>query len=195
MKILRYLSGRAGTSIPEAMMAAGVVAVAFGGLFHLSVRSMGMLRVQSEMALASEAIQEHCDYLRSLPWGGLTTSVSYTNYSYSVIDPADGTTSTQTWTRLLNSFPTSATALKSPVETVTISAYQPTGTPPTPIVVTNTGGTITVTPNATTSPTSTDLSAQKMVRVDLKLAWTEERSLKSRTQEACFIVSQKGVGK
>lgn len=172
------------------MMAAGVVAIAFGGLFHLSVRTMGMLRVQSENALASEAIQERSDYLRSLKWGGLTTSVSYKNYNYTVTDPSNGTTSTQTWTALITALPASAAMLKSPVETITISAYLPSGTPPTPIVVKIQNGTVTVTPSV-----ATDLSAQKMVRADVRLDWTEERSLKSHTQEASFIISQKGVGK
>lgn len=179
----------AGATIVEAVVAAGVIVVGFSGLFPLGVRTLKILRTQTEMAQATQAIQERIDGLRAQDWGVLTNGVSYTTYTYTVTDPADGSSSTETWTRIINSIPASAASLDTPSETVTISSYGSTGTPPAPFTITNNNGAISV------SSSTADLSAEKMVRIDTKLQWKEGGSQRTRSQETSFIVSQEGVGK
>jgi type II secretory pathway pseudopilin PulG len=180
----------AGITIVEVMVAAGVVVIGFAGLFPLSVQSLSMLRIQSELAKATQVLQEQTDSLRAQTWGTLTNSVNYTNYNYTVVDADTGVSTTVPWTGLLNTLPTAASGLNNPVETLTVSAFQPSGTPPTPFVVKNNNGTVTVTPTG-----GSDLSGLSMVRVDIRLQWTESRSNRAHSQETSFVVSSEGVGK
>jgi Tfp pilus assembly protein PilV len=160
----RFASTR-GMTLVEIVVASALLVVSMGGLFQLSVQSLRLLKVQTETAKAAEAIQERVDYLRGIPWADLTKSVNYTNYTYSVVDPATSVSTSNLWVGLLNTLPAAFSSLSSPVETVTISAYPGTGTPPTPITVTNSNGTVTVSPSG-----GANLSAQTTVRIDIRLA-------------------------
>lgn len=179
----------AGTSIVEAVIAAGLLVVGFGGLFQISVRSLRMLRIQSELAQASLASQQTIDHLRGQAWGTVANGANYSTYSYTVTDSTSGST-TETSTGLLNTLPASAAQLREPIQTVTVSAYGSTGTPPAPFTVTNNNGTVTVSPTG-----GTNLSDEKMIRVNTRLEWKEQLSGRIRAQEAAFIISPEGTGK
>lgn len=150
---------------------------------------MSMLKMQNEMAAASEVIQERIDHIRSLAWGNLTHGVNATTYDFILADATDGNV-TKTASGILNNSPNSAGALKSAVETITVSPYPPDASAPPSFTVTNQGGTVTVTPAG-----GSDLSDQAMVRVDTQLQWQEARSGRTRMQATSFIVAQEGVGK
>lgn len=186
----RYPASRSGFTIVELVVAAALLAIAMGGLFQLSVHSLRLLKTQSESASAAGAIQEHVDFLRDQTWGTLTSSFNYTDYTYNMFDPATGQSTPTQWVGILKTLPSSATSLKSATEKITISAYGASGTPPAPIVLTITSGTMTVSPTE-----GTNLSTQKMVKVDIRLSWNQALSNRPRAQEASFIIAKNGVGK
>lgn len=154
----------------ETLMAALVVVVAMGAIFLVSSRCMGIVKSAHDIAIGSAMLHERMQQLQATPWESLTDSESFTDQVWT--DPEDGTT--ENVDGLLKNATTSGGELRQrgAVEAVRISAYRPVAiaTPvPTPITATRSATTATLTSAAT------DLVDEKMVRIDLRLTWTDGR--------------------
>ncbi len=170
----------------ETLVAAFVVLTAMGGIFAVSSRCMGIIRCSQSVGVASAILQERMQQLQATDWETLTDSESYTDQVWT--DPEDGTT--QNVDGLLKTATQSATALQlqNLVETVRVSAYRPVAdaTPePAAITATRTGSTVALTSAAT------NLVDEKMVRIDLRITWTEGKSALPRSLGLTAIVARR----
>src|SRR5947209_3216527 len=93
-----------GSTLIEAMMAAGISAIFLGSLFAINSSSMGTIKMARETAAASQVLQQRVESMRIANWHQITD--------------AD-------WIRLnlLNASAPGSTDLKSVSETVTLSPY------------------------------------------------------------------------
>src|SRR3954464_3567674 len=93
-----------GSTLVEAMMAAGISALFLGSLFAMNTKSMSTIKMAREAASASQVLQQRVESMRIANWHQITDS---------------------SWLRdnLLNSDAPGTTALKSPSEQVTIVPY------------------------------------------------------------------------
>jgi len=61
-----------GSTIIEAMMAAGVAALFLGSLFAINTSSMGTIKMARESAAASQVLQQRVESLRIANWHQIT---------------------------------------------------------------------------------------------------------------------------
>jgi hypothetical protein len=149
---------------------------------------MSMISNSQNVAVASAVLQERMQQLQSTDWETLTDSESYQDQTWT--DPEDGTT--ESATGLLKAATQSATSsrLEGLVESVRISAYRPAvSAVPDP-------GVITVTRNGTTgvvtqTGAAANLVDEKMVRIDVRLTWTDSRMRLPCSSGSTAIVARK----
>jgi hypothetical protein len=176
----------AGFTLVETLVAAFVVVTAMGAVFLVGSRCMGIIRCAQDVATASSALHERMQQLQATPWETLTDSESYADQVWT--DPEDGTT--QNVDGLLKSATRSGGELRprGAVESVRISAYRPiaNATPePTPITVTRDA----TTPTLTSAPSN--LVDEKMVRIDVRLTWTDGRVQIPRSVAVSAVVARR----
>ncbi len=182
----RVRSSVAAFTLVETLVAAFVVVAAMGAIFLVGSRCMGIIRCAQDVAIASSALQERIQQLQATPWETLTDSESYTDQVWT--DPEDGTT--QNVDGLLKNATQSGSELRQrgAVEAVRVSAYRPvaSGAPvPTAITVTRNATTATL----TSAPS--DLVDEKMVRIDVRLTWTDGRAQIPRSLAVSAVVARK----
>ena len=158
-----FQRGRAGLSLIENVVAMGIVAVLFTGLFSLSSHCLTLTSAGREAALASLALTERMATLRECTWAQLTSA----NYLQSSV---------------LNSATNSASQLSTPVETITVNTYSTALTPAISVVRSSTGV-------ASVSTTNNSIANGNMARVDIALSW-KGSSGRSRTQSTVTIVAR-----
>lgn len=161
---------KAGFTLIETLMAAVVTMTAMGAIFLVSSRCMGMITRSQNIAVAAAVLHERMQQLRSTDWETLTDSESYQDHIWT--DPEDG--STEAVDGLLKAATNSGAELRQlgAVESVRISPYRPDGSSaplPADITATRTPTTATLTSG------ETNLVDEKMVRIDLRLTWTDGR--------------------
>ena len=167
-------------------MAAVVILIAMGSIFLVSSRCMGILRSSQSVAVASAILQERMQQLQATDWETLTDGDSYKDQVWT--DPEDGTT--ENVDGLLKKATQSASALQleNPVEWVRVSAYRPVAVAspePAPITANRTATTPTLTSAAT------NLVDEKMVRIDVRLTWTEGKAKLPHSLGLSAIVARK----
>ena len=178
--------GSGGFTLLETMMAAFVILTVMGAVFAVSAQCMRMNKSAHDIAVASSALNERVQQLQNTDWETLTDSDSYTDQVWT--DPVDNTT--QNVSGLLKTATVAGGELRNQggLESVRISAYRPTANAspvPTPI---------TATRNATTAAltsAATNLVDEKMVRIDLRLTWTDNRMGTQRSLASSRIVARK----
>lgn len=160
-----------GFTLIETLVAMVVILTAMGAVFVVSGQCMRINKASHDVAVASSAVNERMQQLQGTDWETLTDSESYTDQVWT--DPVDG--STQNVSGLLKNATVAGAELRSlgALETVTISAYRPVaGASPIPVSITATRN---PTAAALTSGT-TNLVDEKMVRIDVRFTWTDNRS-------------------
>lgn len=167
-------------------MAAVVVLTAMGAIFLVGSRCMGIIRCSQDVAAGSAMLQERMQQLQATPWLTLTDSESYTDQVWT--DPEGGTT--ENVDGLLKSAAKSGAELqqRNAVESVHVSAYRPvasTAPVPAPISATRTASTVAV------AGAATSLVDEKMVRIDLRLTWTDGRIKVPRSLALSTLVARK----
>lgn len=170
----------------ETVVAAVVVLIAMGAIFLVSSRCMGIIKCSQDVAVASAMLDERMQQLQATSWETLTDSASYVDQVWT--DPADGTA--ENVDGLLKNPTQSGSELqpRGAVESVRVSAYRPIAIPvpePTPITATRAATTATLTSAATS------LMDEKMVRIDLRLTWTDGRMRIPRSLGLSAVVARK----
>ena len=177
--------GSGGFTLLETMMAAFVILTVMGAVFAVSAQCIRMNKSAHDVTVASSALNERVQQLQNTDWETLTDSDSYTDQVWT--DPVDNTT--QNVSGLLKTATVAGGELRNQggLESVRISAYRPTANAspvPTPI---------TATRNATTAAltsAATNLVDEKMVRIDLRLTWTDNRMGTQRSLASSRIVAR-----
>ena len=173
-------------TVIETLVATLVVLTAMGAIFHVGGRCIGIVRCSHNVAVASAMLQERIQQLQATPWEALTDSDSYQDQVWT--DPEDGSTENVAGILKTATLSGSALPLQNIVETVRVSAYRPVAVAdplPTPISATRTASTATLT-SAVTS-----LADEKMVRIDLRVTWTEGQAALPRSLGSSAIVARK----
>ncbi len=157
-------------TIIETLVATVVVLIAMGAIFLVSSQCMSIIQRAHEVAVASAAVQERLQQLQAVPWETIADSDSFQDQTWT--DPVDGTV--EKADGLLKQATRSGIPLQASgaAETIRVSAYRPTATAaatPAPITATRSGSTVAVTSGAT------NLVDEKMVRIDVRLSWTNGR--------------------
>ena len=170
----------------ETMVAAVVILISMGAIFLVSNRCIGIIRCSQNVAVASAILQERMHQLQATPWETLVDSESYQNQVWT--DPVGSTT--ENVDGLLKNATHSGTALQlqNAVESVGVSAYRPIAVAapePAAITANRTADTATLTSAAT------DLVDEKMVRIDLRLTWTEGPAALPRSLGLTAVVARK----
>lgn len=167
-------------------MAGVVVLIAMGAIFQVSSRCMTITRCSHDVGLASAMVHERIRQLQATPWETLTDSESYSDQVWT--DPEDGTE--EKVDGLLTDEAKAGGTLRQSgtVESVRVSAYRPNpeaSPEPEPITVkrTSTG------PAVISEPTN--LVDEKMVRIDVRLTWTDSRLGIPRSLGASTIVARR----
>ncbi len=168
------------------MVATAVVLTAIGGIFMTSSRCLGIDKASHDIAAASSALHERLQQLQATDWETLTDSESYKDQVWT--DPETGTT--ESVDGLLKSATQAGIEVRQQgaVEYLTISAFRPVASAsptPGPISVTR-----TATAASVTSGTS-NLVDERMVRVDMRLAWTDNRLGKARSLAVSGVVARR----
>src|SRR6476659_9582570 len=93
-----------GSTLIEAMMAAGIAAIFLGSLFAINTSSMGTIKMARETAAASQVLQQRVESMRIANWHQITDA---------------------NWIRdnLLNTAASGSSELKLITETLTIAPY------------------------------------------------------------------------
>lgn len=178
-KFTAVARGVAAFTLVETLVAAAVTLGVLGAIFFASSHCLQVTKVSGAMGSASAVVAERLQQLQGTNWEILTNSESYSDQVWT--DPEDNTT--ETVHGLLKN-PTQAGAdlrAEEAVEVVTISAYRPTPSAspiPAPIVATRSGTSVTV------SSPATNLVDENLVRIDVRLTWTDGRA---RTQRALAV--------
>ena len=159
-----------GFTLVEVVVAVGILAVAFAGLFGTIRQANKLASAAEEDALVECALEQRMDQLRLLEWPDLTSP--------------DGITS-----RIFTARPTAVSGIKVTQEKLTIS--------PVDIAAAQT---LSATWNGASAPSATYgpgwvLISAKAVKVVATLTWTESRSSKSQTRSLVTVISRGGISK
>lgn len=170
----------------ETMVASAVIVIALGAIFLVSSRCMGITRSSQGVGVASAILQERMQQLQAANWETLTDSDSYLDQVWT--DPEDGTT--ENVDGLLKNATKSMSALRlaNIVESVRVSAYRPivVATPEPAAITARRAASV-----ATLTSSMTNLADEKMVRVDLRLTWTEGSAALPRSLGLSAVVARK----
>jgi type II secretory pathway pseudopilin PulG len=177
---------RAAFTLIETLVAAVVILTSMGAIFLVSSRCVGVIQSSQQVAIASAILQERMQQLQATDWETLVDSDSYQDQVWT--DPEDGTT--ENVDGLLKDATQSGTAqqLSNAVEWVRVSAYRPVAVA-TPEPAAITAKRTSTTPSLTSA--ATNLVDEKMVRVDLRLTWTEGQANIPRSLGLSAIVARK----
>src|SRR5438046_4720405 len=158
--INRPSNEEAGTTMPEVLIAALLLAVFFASVFELNAVCLRYIDATKESVAALQSVQDRSEVLRNLAFTDLT--------------------STSAVQALMATPPNAAPFAQKATETVRISAF------PTPNGITQ----FTRTPagTVTTDSVATDLG-KELVKVDVKVAWTMTLGGRSRTEQPTTIPS------
>ena len=179
-------TSQAGFTVIETLVAAMVILIAMGALFIVGGRSMNMITQSQNATVAAAILHERMQQLQSTPWETLTDSDSYQDQVWT--DPEDGTTENVDGLMKAATQAGAPPRLESVVESLTVSAYRPTATSapvPAPITVSRNSSAASFTGTATT------LVDEKMVRIDLRLTWTDPRSRAACSRALSSVVARK----
>lgn len=173
-------------TVVESLVASAVVLTAMVAIFLVSSRCMGIIQCSQDVAIASASLQERMQQLQSTLWETLTDSDSFQDQVWT--DPEDGTT--ENVDGLLKIATQSGVPLqqRGAVESVRISAYRPVAVAdpaPAAITATRTASTATLTSAASS------LADERMVRIDVRLAWTDGRMRIPRSLALSAIVPRR----
>ncbi len=182
----RCRTAAAGFTIIDSLVGAVVILIALGGVFQVSSRCMAIISGSHNVGVASAMVQERIQQIQGIPWEMLTDSDSYTDQVW--VDPEDGTS--ENYNALLKNATVSGAQLVpwGVREYITISAYRPVATTaavPTPIKMTLNSPAVTV----TSSPST--LVDEQMVRVDLRITWTDNRLNVPRSMGTSALIAKK----
>ena len=177
---------RAAFTLVETLVAAVVILTALGAIFAVSSRCTGIVRSAQDIAVASAILSERMQQLQASPWEDVTDSESFLDQVYT--DPEDGTTENIDGLFKTATRSGSDARLSGIVETVRVSAYRPTPIAdpiPAPISARRASNVASLTSAASS------LVDEKMVRVDLRLTWTDGRMGLTRSLPLSAIISRK----
>lgn len=173
-------------TLVETMVAAMVLVIALGSIFLVSSRCIGIIRSCQNVAVASAMLQERMQQLQGTDWETLTDSESYTDQVW--VDPETGTS--ENADGLLKTATRASSAIEQAgfLETVRVSAYRPiANAAPVPAAIT---ATRTVT-TATLTSGATNLVDEKMVRIDVRVTWTEGKAAVPRSLGSSAVIARK----
>ncbi len=168
------------------MVATAVVLIAIGGIFMTSSRCLGINKSSHDIAAASSALHERMQQIQATDWETLTDSESYKDQVW--LDPETNTTE---YVDGLLKFATQAgieVRQQGSVEYLTISAFRPVASAspiPGPITLTRTATAASLT------STASNLVDEKLVRVDMRLTWTDNRLGKARSLAVSGLVARR----
>jgi Tfp pilus assembly protein PilV len=150
----------AGTTMPEVLIAAMLLAVFFASIFELNAVCLRYIDASKESVAALQLVQDRSETLRNLAFSDLTS----TSYVQGLLaSPANASEFT-----------------KKATEVVKISAY------PTPNGVTQ----LTRSPNGTVILNSTAASlGSTLVQVDVSSSWTMTLGSRARSEQVTSIIS------
>lgn len=176
-----------GFTLIETLMASMVILTTMSAMFLVGSRCMSTIVCSQDVATASTTLHERMQQLQATPWETLTDSESYADQVWT--DPETG--DTENVDGILKDATATGGELRSrgAVESISVSAYRPipSAAPvPNPITVTRTA---TTTPVLTSG--ATNLVDEKMVRIDLRLTWTDGRMKIPRSLAISAIVGRK----
>jgi Tfp pilus assembly protein PilV len=155
-----HLNAQAGTTMPEVLMAAMLLAVFFASIFELNAVCLRYIDASKESVAALQLVQDRSETLRNLAFSDLTN----TSYVQSLLaSPANASEFT-----------------KKTTEVVQISAY------PTPNGVTQ----FTRSPNGGVTVNSTAASlGSTLVQVSVTTSWTMTLGSRARNEQVTSIIS------
>ena len=154
------LNNEAGTTMPEVLVAALILAVFFGSIFELNAVCLRYIDASKESLAALQLVNDRAETLRNLAFKDLTT----TSYVQGILaSPANA-----------------SEFAKKATEVVTIRAY-PTANGVTQFTRSGTG---TVTANSI----ATNLGST-LVQVDVAVSWTMTLGSRSRSEQVTSIIS------
>ncbi len=176
----------AGFTLIETLAAGVVILIVLGAVFLASGYCIRSSKTTHDVAVASSAVSERLQQLQQAGWEDVTDSDSYSDQTWT--DPVDK--STEFAPGLLKELTQAGSEIRTQggIETVRISAYRPVASAvpiPTPISITRTATAVTVTSAAT------NLVDEKMVRIDVRLAWTDSRMGAARSVAVSGVVARK----
>jgi Tfp pilus assembly protein PilV len=151
---------QSGTTMPEVLIAAMLLAVFFASIFELNAVCLRYIDASKESVAALQLVQDRSETLRNLAFNDLTS----TSYVQSLLaSPANASEFT-----------------KKATEVVKISAY------PTPNGVTQ----LTRSPNGTVTINSTATSlGSTLVQLDVSSSWTMTLGSRARSEQVTSIIS------
>jgi Tfp pilus assembly protein PilV len=168
LKYSRRITSASGFSLAEVSVATALVGLFVSALVLMGSNLLSVLRSTKENANASQLLQERVEQLRIGNWLQITdASLVASKFLAADADSAGGFT--------------------LPVETVTIEAYPPNGTPAARIVRKN-HNTVVVVANP-------NLKNERMVRVDVNLSWLGTPNQRPRSRATSTLIAKGGTSK
>ncbi|HEX8371158.1 MAG TPA: prepilin-type N-terminal cleavage/methylation domain-containing protein [Chthoniobacterales bacterium] len=158
-----------GVTLLEVLIGIGVLSLGFLGALSMVVQSGKLASAAEEDGLASSALEQRMDQMRTLSWSSLT----------------DGTgIRTTVWTAR----PLSMTGITVTQETMTVSSYNLTNAQ---VLTATWNGTSTSSANLSTATNA--LNSSSAVKVVATLTWTARRTARSQTRSLVTVISKGGV--
>lgn len=160
----------------DVMAAVLVVGLAFGGIFAANSRAMSMVKSAKQAAVASKCLQQRIEQLRNYNWTQVTDSSALQDL-YSVP-------------------PLPSVELPGFSERLTVSAFTPATSSSASAAPSGTLLQITRTADGAVSLISdnADLVAQRLVRVDVRIAWPGPGG-GQRIRETSVVIANGGIGR
>lgn len=157
-----------GSTLVEAMMAAGISALFLGSLFAMNTASMSTIKMAREAAAASQILQQRVESMRIANWHQITD--------------AD-------WIKanLLNSNAPGTGDLKSVSETLTIAPYGSANTADT--LITRSGSSVVI------NRRNDSLLTENAIKVTWTVTYTGAPNDRSTTRPTVAILAKGGVAK
>ncbi|SRR5581483_7051935 len=161
------LCTRSGFSLLEANIATAMVGMFISGVMMMDANLLALIKTGKETTSANQALQERVEQLRISNW------VQITDANYLAAN-------------VLNTATSSAVGLGGLTETMTVTSWA--NPSMTPGKVTRSGNNVQV------NSTDSALASEKMVRIDLNLAWTGVDNRK-HTRATTTLIAKGGIAK
>jgi hypothetical protein len=161
-------SALSGSTLVEAMMAAGISAIFLGSLFAMNTSSMSTIKMAREAAAASQVLQQRVESMRIANWHQITDA---------------------NWvkTNLLNSDAPGANDLKSVTETLTVTPYGSGNVGNT--VITRNGNSVVI------NQQNTSLLLENAIMINWAINYTGTPNDRATTRQTVAILAKGGVAK
>lgn len=163
----RPLKATSGYSLLEANIAVGMVGTFVAAVMMMNANLLNVIKTAKETASASQALQERIEQMRIANW------VQITDANYIA-------------TNLLNTATGSAVGLPGVTETLSVNSTSNPSQTPTKVTRSKTSVQI--------NSSNTTLQSERMVRIDLKLAWIG-RDQRQHTRATCALIAKGGIAK